>query len=345
MGLLDNVLGSAVPGGRYAKPLGIALLALLASRAMGGGGFGAGGRGGADEGGGGGLVGGGGLGGLLSGGLGGIIGGLMGGGGDTRTMPNQDQAHAAVSGGLGELLQRFQQSGFGDTVNSWIGTGANRPIAPDQLNQALSPETVDECRSRPGCLGRGVIGAVASAADHGGSPHARRPHPRPARNGALARRTPNATNRSRLQCDASPLWPQRRLSSAMPGWPSRSSRPIRRHIRIGMPTGPRPATQRCRRNGRAGHRGGRRRRHARRLRRRATRCGLGGRECRWLPASSAPKATPARIAAGIPSCGSTPSPMSITSPGARITDRPSTAPLCAEPMRTAPGHSAPPRRK
>ena len=32
MGLLDNVLGSAVPGGRYAKPLGIALLALLAAR-------------------------------------------------------------------------------------------------------------------------------------------------------------------------------------------------------------------------------------------------------------------------------------------------------------------------
>jgi uncharacterized protein YidB (DUF937 family) len=150
MGLLDNVLGSAVPGGRYAKPLGIALLALLASRAMGGGGFGAGGRGGADEGGGGGLVGGGGLGGLLSGGLGGIIGGLMGGGGDTRTMPNQDQAHAAVSGGLGELLQRFQQSGFGDTVNSWIGTGANRPIAPDQLNQALSPETVDELSQQTG---------------------------------------------------------------------------------------------------------------------------------------------------------------------------------------------------
>jgi uncharacterized protein YidB (DUF937 family) len=165
MGLLDNVLGSAVPGGRYAKPLGIALLALLAARASGRGGFGAGGRGGADEGGGGGLVaGGGGLGGLLSGGLGGLLGGLMGGtGGDTRTMPNQDQAHAAMSGGLDELLQRFQQSGYGDIVNSWIGTGSNRPVAPDQLNQALSPETVDELSQQTGVPRHEVLSELSQA--------------------------------------------------------------------------------------------------------------------------------------------------------------------------------------
>jgi uncharacterized protein YidB (DUF937 family) len=163
MGLLDNVLGSAVPGGRYAKPLGIALLALLAARASGRGGFGAGGRGGADEGGGGGLVaGGGGLGGLLSGGLGGLLGGLMGGT-DTRTMPNQDQAHAAMSGGLDELLQRFQQSGYGDIVNSWIGTGSNRPIAPRQLNQALSPETVDELSQQTGVPRHEVLSELSQA--------------------------------------------------------------------------------------------------------------------------------------------------------------------------------------
>jgi hypothetical protein len=61
MGLLNNILGSSVPGGSLAKPLGIALLAYLASRsgnnpAATGGGFG----------------------GLLSGGLGGLLGGLLG---------------------------------------------------------------------------------------------------------------------------------------------------------------------------------------------------------------------------------------------------------------------------
>ena len=36
MGLLDDVLGSAVPGGNLAKPLMIAATALLAARATGG---------------------------------------------------------------------------------------------------------------------------------------------------------------------------------------------------------------------------------------------------------------------------------------------------------------------
>src|SRR5438067_5898240 len=99
MGLLDNVMGSAVPGGRFAKPLGIALLALLASRAAGGS-FGGGGSAAPGPGAGGG----GGLGGLLSGGLGGLLGGLMGG---SSSVP-PEQANAAVSGGLGELLQRFR---------------------------------------------------------------------------------------------------------------------------------------------------------------------------------------------------------------------------------------------
>jgi uncharacterized protein YidB (DUF937 family) len=100
----------------------------------------------------------------LSGGLGGLLGGLMGGaGGDTRTLPDQDQAHAAMSGGLGELLQRFQQSGYGDLVNSWIGTGSNRPIAPDQLNQALSPETVDELSQQTGVPRHEVLSELSQA--------------------------------------------------------------------------------------------------------------------------------------------------------------------------------------
>src|SRR5438046_792844 len=140
MGLLDNVLGSAVPGGRLAKPLGIALLALLASRAMSGGNNRTAGTGG-------------GLGGLLSGGLGGLVGSLMGGG---QPAPPQEQTNAAVSGGLGALLQRFQQSGYGDIVNSWIGTGQNQPIAPDQLHEAIGPETVDEL-SRPTGVPRGAV--------------------------------------------------------------------------------------------------------------------------------------------------------------------------------------------
>ena len=54
------------------------------------------------------------------------------------TLPaDEDQAHSAVSGGLGELLQRFQQNGYGNVAGSWLGTGPNQSIAPHELQQAL----------------------------------------------------------------------------------------------------------------------------------------------------------------------------------------------------------------
>ena len=111
MGLLDDVLGSAVPQGSVSKPLVIALTALLASRATGGGG----------------------------------LGNLFGGGsGSAAAQPETaNQPQGGLLGGLGNLLQRFQQSGHGDIINSWVGPGENRSITPDQLHQALGPEAVN----------------------------------------------------------------------------------------------------------------------------------------------------------------------------------------------------------
>jgi uncharacterized protein YidB (DUF937 family) len=45
--------------------------------------------------------------------------------------------------GLGGLVDRFRQGGLEEIIKSWIGTGANKPITPNQLQQALGPETVD----------------------------------------------------------------------------------------------------------------------------------------------------------------------------------------------------------
>jgi uncharacterized protein YidB (DUF937 family) len=46
------------------------------------------------------------------------------------------------SGGLGGMLQKLQQAGLGDAVNSWVSTGANQPVSPDALGQALGGDTV-----------------------------------------------------------------------------------------------------------------------------------------------------------------------------------------------------------
>jgi uncharacterized protein YidB (DUF937 family) len=45
-------------------------------------------------------------------------------------------------GGLSGILQAFQQGGLSHLIQSWIGTGQNLPVSPDQLKVALGPEWI-----------------------------------------------------------------------------------------------------------------------------------------------------------------------------------------------------------
>ncbi|MCT4473866.1 YidB family protein [Bosea spartocytisi] len=74
------------------------------------------------------------------GGLLGSLGGLLGAGG----------AGAILNSGLGELVDRFNQSGQGDKANSWVGTGPNQDVAPGDLEQALGPEVLDAIAKQTG---------------------------------------------------------------------------------------------------------------------------------------------------------------------------------------------------
>jgi uncharacterized protein YidB (DUF937 family) len=164
MGLLDSILGNMMGAGGTpmqgrggaTSPIVKALMMLLAAKAFqhyrsgsqggsSGGGLGdilggQGGLGGMLGGQGGGLGSGmsGGLGGTLPGGLGGLLGGLLGGGG------------GLAGGSLGGLFDQFRQNGYGDHVDSWVGTGQNRRIAPDELSQALGPDTLNELEQQTG---------------------------------------------------------------------------------------------------------------------------------------------------------------------------------------------------
>ncbi|MDB5590848.1 YidB family protein [Enterovirga sp.] len=66
------------------------------------------------------------------GGLGGLLGGL--GGGAT--------AGGLLSGGLGELVDRFKQAGQGEAADSWISTGPNRELPPPDLERAIGSDTL-----------------------------------------------------------------------------------------------------------------------------------------------------------------------------------------------------------
>ena len=46
------------------------------------------------------------------------------------------------AGGIQGVMEKFQKSGLGDDVASWVGTGQNQSITPDQITQALGQENI-----------------------------------------------------------------------------------------------------------------------------------------------------------------------------------------------------------
>jgi len=55
-----------------------------------------------------------------------------------------------LSGGLGELLDRFKQSGQAETAESWVAHGPNRPVVPAELERAIGPDTLDTLSRQTG---------------------------------------------------------------------------------------------------------------------------------------------------------------------------------------------------
>jgi len=73
---------------------------------------------------------------LIPGGLGGLLGGAAAG--------------TVVSGGLGGLIRDLQNSGHGQTAASWVGRGPNQEISPNDLGAALGADTLDALTKQTG---------------------------------------------------------------------------------------------------------------------------------------------------------------------------------------------------
>jgi uncharacterized protein YidB (DUF937 family) len=108
----EDAIRSAVPGG-IGKPLMLALLALLASGAL----FGRGSKEGpATKG----------------------------------SQATPEEGAGGLHGGLGGLVDKLQKGGLGSLVNSWIGSGQNQPVSPNQLGPALGPDIIKTLAQRSG---------------------------------------------------------------------------------------------------------------------------------------------------------------------------------------------------
>lgn len=114
MANLEDTIRSAVPGGSVGKPLMLALLALLASGAL-----------------------------------------FKGSGSGKAANPGAPQSApgdgaGGLLAGLGGLLDKLQNGGLGNVVNSWVGSGQNRPLSPGQLGPALGSDLLKTLAQRSG---------------------------------------------------------------------------------------------------------------------------------------------------------------------------------------------------
>lgn len=53
-------------------------------------------------------------------------------------------------GGLAGLVQTFQKNGLGEIVNSWVSTGKNLPVTPQQIQQGLGGDLLKQLATKAG---------------------------------------------------------------------------------------------------------------------------------------------------------------------------------------------------
>jgi uncharacterized protein YidB (DUF937 family) len=64
----------------------------------------------------------------------------------------QDGTHAGsvLGGGLRDLIDRFRGTAQAKTADSWVRTGPNEPIRPEQLEQAIGSDALQQLAVKTG---------------------------------------------------------------------------------------------------------------------------------------------------------------------------------------------------
>lgn len=77
--------------------------------------------------------------------LDGLLGGIVGAG-----MVSVVNGIIEKHGGLQGVVSEFERNGLGATVRSWVGTGPNHTISPDEVQKALGPDLLQQLSERSG---------------------------------------------------------------------------------------------------------------------------------------------------------------------------------------------------
>jgi uncharacterized protein YidB (DUF937 family) len=79
--------------------------------------------------------------GLLDGLLGGVVGAAM-----VNVVNSVIEKHGGVQG----IVKEFESKGLGETVKSWVSTGPNKSISPDQVQSVLGTDLLQQLAAKSG---------------------------------------------------------------------------------------------------------------------------------------------------------------------------------------------------
>jgi uncharacterized protein YidB (DUF937 family) len=88
--------------------------------------------------------------GLLDGMIGQVAGQVLGGGGGANGALVKALLGMLGGGGLQSILQSFTSAGLGPIVQSWIATGPNQPVSPDQVRLGFGEERISQLSQQAG---------------------------------------------------------------------------------------------------------------------------------------------------------------------------------------------------
>jgi len=75
----------------------------------------------------------------------GLLGGIVGAG-----MVSVVNSVLEKHGGVQGVVNEFERNGLGPTVRSWVSTGPNQPVSPEDVQRALGPELLQQLAQKSG---------------------------------------------------------------------------------------------------------------------------------------------------------------------------------------------------
>src|SRR5262249_3261428 len=75
----------------------------------------------------------------------GLLGGIVGAG-----MVSVVNSILEKHGGVQGVVSEFERNGLGGTVRSWVGTGPNQAISPEEIHKVLGPDLLQQLSQKSG---------------------------------------------------------------------------------------------------------------------------------------------------------------------------------------------------